>query len=189
MVQTRSDAWTPAVGSSSGPLFNSRTDELPAMTMQAPAPMFFLVFASVAAHAAALPIEATPPPEPVPEIPPIAGVDGAADAVDEPARPPRHINRIELIIDSLPRHQLSQPIPIVMESLGDQVFTAAIPELNIATTGNTVGEALLFMKEQIETVYDDLGRRNDCSDEQQRMLGFLKNYIGRNNRKSGWFLR
>jgi hypothetical protein len=41
------------------------------------------------------------------------------------------------------------PIPVLIECLGDKVFVAEAPDLNISTTGNSVGAAFLLLKEQI----------------------------------------
>lgn len=207
MVETRSDAWTPTTGGSSGAIFRSRTDEVLPRTMQVPAPMFVLAFASAtsgflgsatvepapaapqrlpleprAAIAAERPPEpGAPPPDPddMPQTP-LAG---------ETAQAPNRADRIELIIDSLHRHQLIAPIPVTVDALGDKVYTATVLDLDITATGHSVGEALLLLKEQIVTVYEDLTRAADLNGEQRRTLGFLQDYIARNPRRPGWGYR
>jgi|SRR5579884_486260 len=215
MAQTRSDGWTPTFGASAGPILRTRTDEIPSREMQVPVPMFMLAFASAsgfppapAPASVARPAALPPPP---PEQPAEAVSDDALpepaeaeatgeesepaptaaaephEAAEPPPAPAPGANRIELIIDSLPRHQLTEPLPVTIESLGDQVFTASIGDLGLATTGNTVGEALLLMKEQIVSLYEELTRRPPADAAQHRTLEFLQHYIGRGSRKQGWY--
>jgi hypothetical protein len=49
------------------------------------------------------------------------------------------VERIELAIDSIQGYDLIKPIPVLIESLGDKVFVAEAPDLNLSTTGNSVG--------------------------------------------------
>lgn len=104
---------------------------------------------------------------------------------------PRHSNKIELIIDSLPRYHLVKPIQVLINSLGDQVFTAKVQDLNIATTGSTVGEALLSLKEQIESIYEDLNKTPPWDDDHRRLAKFFDNHISmeRHAIKPSWYHR
>lgn len=116
---------------------------------------------------------------------------------DQPPEPPRaesgkrapNSNRIELIIDSLPSHPLSEPIPVVIDPLGDAMFTASMRDLEIAATGNSIGEALLFLKEQIDSTFNDLSRRaSHLTHDQKTTLQMLHTYIApQAPTKSRWF--
>jgi hypothetical protein len=73
---------------------------------------------------------------------------GPADsppAVDHPKPPPR-ADKVELTIDSLPNYESLKPIRVVVESLGDKVFVAEAPDLNVSTSGNSIGGALILLK-------------------------------------------
>ena len=94
---------------------------------------------------------------------------------DNPA--PKHPHRIELSIDSLPNYMLIEPIPVAIDPIGDNAFTAWIHNLDTNATGQSVVEALLMLKERIELVYDDLNRRAHLSNEQKTTLQMLHTYI------------
>ena len=49
--------------------------------------------------------------------------------------------------------------------------------LDIHTTGNSIGETLVLLKEQIEFVYGDLSRRTNLSADQKTMMRMLHTYI------------
>ncbi|HXP02520.1 MAG TPA: hypothetical protein VN808_00255 [Stellaceae bacterium] len=133
--------------------------------------------------------EAVPPPE----------LDAVKSGEPEPAEPepalpatepepaePAHPHRLEMTIDSLPHHDLTEPIPIHIDPLGDTVFTASVSNLDISATGNSIGEALVLLKEQIEFVYGDLSRRAKRSPDQTAMLQMLHTYIAPNGTKPSW---
>jgi len=103
-----------------------------------------------------------------------------------PAAKPAPSNRLEMTIDSLPHHDLTAPIPIYIDPLGDAVFTATVANLDIMATGNSIGEALLLLKEQIEFIYGDLNRRHKLSPEQTTMLKMLHTYIAPKGTKPSW---
>jgi hypothetical protein len=86
-------------------------------------------------------------------------------------------SQIDVIIDSLTNHTLTVPIPVSVEPLGDKVFTASAHDLGIHATGNSLGESLLVLKEQIEEVYNDLSKRKHLDDEQKVKLQVLQDYI------------
>ena len=99
----------------------------------------------------------------------------AAPTQDVPASP-RQGDSIDLIIDKLPRHNLVKPIPVTIAPLGDRVFVASTPDLDITVTGNSLSDALLLLKQQLESTYESL-RKNASTKEQERQLQRLRGYI------------
>ena len=102
-------------------------------------------------------------------------------------------HRIELIIDSLTRHELIEPIPVTVESLGDTVFTATVHSLNLTGTGNTLGDALIIVKDQLEILYEKLSKTTNLDDDEKKYLKYLQSHIkntpsdsGRHSRRSLW---
>jgi hypothetical protein len=102
-------------------------------------------------------------------------------------------HRIELIIDSLTRHELIEPIPVTVESLGDTVFTATVHSLNLTGTGNTLGDALIIVKDQLEILYERLSKTSSLDDDEKKYLKYLQSHIknvpsdsGRHSRRSLW---
>lgn len=109
---------------------------------------------------------------------PVAEPPKAVPRPEGELRAPPSTNAIELIIDSLPHYELTESIPVTIDPLGDAVFTAAVRNLDITATGNSIGEALLLLKEQIEFTYDDLSRRlPQLGYDQRTMLQMLQTYI------------
>ncbi len=114
------------------------------------------------------------------------------EEVPEESSPPTRIglvsnNRIELIIDSLPNHELIESIPIAIDALGDSVFTASMRNVDIAATGNSVGEALLLLKEHIAATFDELNRQlSHLTQDQKTTLQMLHTYIAPVHKKSRW---
>src|ERR1700758_802780 len=51
---------------------------------------------------------------------------------EPPARPAPRNQSVPLVIDSLQNYELVKPIPVVVESLGDKIFTADAPDLNLS---------------------------------------------------------
>lgn len=88
-----------------------------------------------------------------------------------------HPQRIELSIDSLANHLLVEPIPVAIDPVGDNAYTAWVHSLDTNATGHSVVEALLMLKERIEFVYDDLNGRQHLSAEQRLTLQMLHTYI------------
>jgi len=113
----------------------------------------------------------TPPPSAAPEnegeqAPPKEGRTPASSQGDS----------IELIIDKLPRHALVKPIPVTISPLGDRVFIASTPDLDITVTGNSLSDALLLLKQQLESTYENL--RNKASGrEEERQFKRLRDFI------------
>jgi hypothetical protein len=114
-----------------------------------------------------------------------------AEPAEPEEKPASSSHRIELIIDSLPHHELIEPIPVTIDALGDEMFTASMRDLEIAATGNSIGEALLFLKEQIESTFEDLNRRlSHLGVDQKTTLQMLHTYIPAQHApatKSRWF--
>jgi hypothetical protein len=93
--------------------------------------------------------------------------------------------KIELAIDKLPNHELIKPIPVLIESLGDKVFIAEVPGLDISITGNSMGGVLLQLKEHIANIYEGQRASNNLKPEAARQLKVLETYIGKTRRN--WF--
>lgn len=95
------------------------------------------------------------------------------------------VERIELAIDSIQGYDLIKPIPVLIESLGDKVFVAEAPDLNLSTTGNSVGAAFLMLKEQIITTYEGDRSKKGPDPQRTQQLATLEQYIGKPRRH--WF--
>jgi hypothetical protein len=191
--QVRSNQWSSSVVASSAATFSITTDDPSLSVMSAPMPALMLGLKGNSAipfnltQAAPPPIPPVPAPpvEPAPAIdqlepePPLEAAEPTPEAEAEAAAELKNnAHSIELIIDSLPNHTLIEPIPITIESLGEKVFTASVRNLDISTTGNSIGEALLVLKGQIETIYRDLSKKNQTLDAHQKtMLQMLHTYI------------
>jgi hypothetical protein len=103
----------------------------------------------------------------------------------KPAPKASQSDRIALAIDSLNNYELIKPIPVLIESLGDKVFVAESPDLNVSTTGNSVGAAFLLLKEQIITTYEGHRNKKGSDSERARQLAAFEEYIGKPRRH--WF--
>jgi hypothetical protein len=199
-IHGKSNAWTTRVSCSAGPMNRGRTDEVLTRNALVPVPIFMLGFSSSGAAltgvttgarpAPALlrpqPPQAKTPSEPSePPEGPAAAADEAAQASDRRAAP-RQSDGIDLIIDKLPRHGLVKPIPVTIAPLGDRVFVASTPDLDVTVTGNSLSDALLLLKQQLETTYEAL-RDKASTKEQERQLSRLRAYIQDNrSAKPGW---
>ena len=95
---------------------------------------------------------------------------------DRQASPSGQGDGIDLIIDKLPRHALVKPIPVTISPLGDRVFIASTPDLDITVTGNSLSDALLLLKQQLESTYENL-RGKASGREEERQLKRLRDYI------------
>jgi|GEM_PF-2752812 hypothetical protein len=111
---------------------------------------------------------------------PSQGEPTIAAAAVRPAKP----SRIEMTIDSLPNYDLLQPIPVVIEALGERLFSAEAPDLEISTTGASIGGSFLQLKEQIAATYEQCRQKSTLSPERLHQLGLFQAYIGR--AKRGW---
>lgn len=108
----------------------------------------------------------------------------ARPPMKEPA--PEYPNRIEMSIDSLPHHYLIEPIPVAIDPVGDEAFTAWVRNLDTSATGHSVGEALVLLKERIEFVYDDLNGRTQLTPEERITLQMLHTYITPPSQRPDW---
>jgi len=195
----KSDSWSPRSSRSSGSVHLGRTDEALPRSSLVPVPIFVVGFRSTGSLSSGasnpLPrplVEAQGPPSLPKERAPsehprenpasaAAAADVGSEAVptqDRPA-PPRQGDSIDLIIDKLPRHALVKPIPVTISPLGDRVFIASTPDLDITVTGNSLSDALLLLKQQLESTYESL-RGKASTREQERQLRRLHEYIREN---------
>jgi len=110
------------------------------------------------------------------EPPPTAPDNGSEPAPPKERPAPGQGDSIELIIDKLPRHALVKPIPVTISPLGDRVFIASTPDLDITVTGNSLSDALLLLKQQLESTYEGL-RGRATSREEERQLKRLREFI------------
>jgi hypothetical protein len=109
----------------------------------------------------------------------------AGSATPEPSPKPSRAEKIELAIDSLPDYEVLKPIPVLVESLGDKVFVAEAPDLNLSTSGNSVGAAFLTLKEHIAATYEGYRSRKGVDPERARQLALMDKYIVKTKRH--WF--
>ena len=112
---------------------------------------------------------------------PSGSVEATAPVIGQP-KPPTRTEKVELTIDSLQNYELFKPIRVVVESLGDKVFVAEAPELNVSTTGNSVGGALILLKDHISTVYEGYTSKKNLDAERTRQFKVFETYIGRPRR-------
>jgi hypothetical protein len=106
--------------------------------------------------------------------------DAASEAPQTQDRPeaPKQGDSIDLIIDKLPHHRLVKPVPVSISPLGDRVFIASAPDIDITVTGNSLSEALLLLKQHLESSYDNLRKGGSANKkEQERQLQRLRAYI------------
>jgi hypothetical protein len=193
----KSNSWEPRVSGSSGSVYLCRTDEALPRTSLVPIPVLIVGFKStgVALTGVKNPIrppriaeQAGPPPtaESTPSGEPGERSEPSATAPDNSSEPAQTKDRrastsgqgdgIDLIIDKLPRHALVKPIPVTISPLGDRVFIASTPDLDITVTGNSLSDALLLLKQQLESTYENL-RGKAAGREEERQLKRLRDYI------------
>jgi predicted RNase H-like HicB family nuclease len=202
-----SSAWTPSVFVSSGsPLkakasvLQTRAENIFAIAVPAPAAVISSnrIAASrltsnrrqrsqwLEAQSSVSVVEPVRAPRPPPQQTGTGTPDFVAKAASAEALPkPSRTERIELAIDSLQNYDLIKPIPVLIESLGDKVFVAEAPDLNVSTTGNSVGAAFLLLKDHIITTYEGYRSKKGLDSERTRQLGIFDKYIGKAKRH--WF--
>ena len=84
------------------------------------------------------------------------------------------------LIDRLFDRSLQTPIPVVIECEQDSRFVAEIPDLNMAMSGDSVGDALAALKEYVEMSIESFREeRDDLGPEPTRQLEALEAYIGK----------
>ena len=98
---------------------------------------------------------------------------------------PARLGKIELAIDSLTNYDLLKPITVFIEPLGDTVFVAEAPDLNLSTTGSSVGAAFLLLKEQVITTYEGYRNKKGADADRARQLAAFEQYVGKPRRH--WF--
>ena len=103
--------------------------------------------------------------------------------IETASKSARMERRLELAIDSLHNYDLLRPIPVLIESLGDKVFVAEAHDLNISTTGNSVGAAFILLKEQIVNIYEGLQNKKGPDADRERQLAVFGQYIGNPRRR------
>jgi hypothetical protein len=207
--RTRSDEWRSSITTCSAAAASTVTEDPYASTVTAPLPT--LVVRLGGGVGAGFVLAQAAPPEPdrlaqprLPAVlaqpehlraPPEMSAPPAPQEEEAPENSPSHNNRIglvsnnriELIIDSLPNHELVESIPIAIDALGDSVFTASMRNVDIAATGNSVGEALLLLKEHIAATFDELNRQlSHLTQDQKTTLQLLHTYIAPLHKKSRW---
>jgi len=192
----KSNSWEPRVSGSSGSVYLGRTDEALPRTSLVPIPVLIVGFKSTGIALTGVKNPVRPPqlveqagPPPTEEAitnerggrsePPQTASDNGSEPAqtkDRQASPSGQGDGIDLIIDKLPRHALVKPIPVTISPLGDRVFIASTPDLDITVTGNSLSDALLLLKQQLESTYESL--RNKASGrEEERQLKRLRDYI------------
>ena len=193
----KSNSWDPRVSGSCGTIHLGRTDEVLPRTSLVPIPVLVVGFKStgIALTGVKNPVrppqlveQAGPPPaeestssgEPGgrSESPTTVPDNGSepAQTKDRQASTSGQGDSIDLIIDKLPRHALVKPIPVTISPLGDRVFIASTPDLDITVTGNSLSDALLLLKQQLESTYENL-RGKASGREEERQLKRLRDYI------------
>jgi hypothetical protein len=133
------------------------------------------------------------PSEPAAALSEVPDVNEPPKPFKPKLQPPVEAHRVELIIDSLAKHELIETIPVTVEALGDKVFTATVHALNLAGTGNTIGDALIIVKDQIDVLYNELTNTSKIDEDGKKYLKYLQSHIkisssgdSRSPRKSLW---
>jgi hypothetical protein len=112
------------------------------------------------------------PPAEIQAIEPIL-----APEAQVPSQSNTEIPKISLSIDSLPRLQLIETIPVTVVQLGEKLFTATVDALSLSGTGNTLSDALVTVKEEIEVLHERLSRSTGLDDDEKRYLQYLQSHI------------
>lgn len=84
---------------------------------------------------------------------------------------------IELTIDSLSHLELTQAITVMVNPLGERIFTATVDALSLSSTGETLTDALIGVKEQIEQLYEKLTKITEPDEIQKDQLNYLRSHI------------
>jgi hypothetical protein len=180
--RTRSNSWHSSQTPVSTTITAISTDDPLLSVLTAPVGTLHLVFGGTANGAITL-ASALAPKAPAPPYPPSHTVKplpvsaASHDCIDQRAEAAAHPQRIELSIDSLPSYLLIEPIPVIIDPVGDAAYTAWVRNLDANATGQSVFEALLMLKERIASVYEELNGRTHLTSEQRATLQMLHTYI------------
>jgi hypothetical protein len=101
----------------------------------------------------------------------------SAERIETKPKPGADHPPIELTIDSLPHLQLIHAIPVTVNPLGEKLFTATVEALNLSGTGDTLSDALIVAKEQIELTYHRLIKLTGPDELEEYHLQYLKSCI------------
>jgi hypothetical protein len=180
--RTRPNNWHSSQTPISTTITAISTDDPLLSFLTAPLGTLHLVFGGAANGAITL-ASALAPKTPEPSYPPNRNdkprplSPASDDPIDHLAETAAHPHRIELSIESLPNYLLIEPIPVVIDPVGDAAYTAWVRNLDTNATGQSVVEALLMLKERIAFVYEDLNSRAHVTGEQRATLQMLHTYI------------
>jgi hypothetical protein len=174
-LPTRPTAWQSSLAASPAVTLSTSTDDPLLSTTTAPTATLVIVFGGKSTA----PFVAPRAPSPALSFTKWHPRQSAEEI--EPAAP-----TTELIIDSLPHHQLIEPIPVTIDLVGDALCTATVHNLDISATGSSIGDALLLLKAQVEFVYDGLSGRRHLSSDQKTVLQTLHTYIAAQPAKLEW---
>lgn len=176
--RTRPGVWHSSATPISATIVTASTDDALASIRTLPAPTLSLTFGGTA-HGELTLIRAERARK-IAALSPSGGSGKAGAAyrpVDREYPVVEYPQRIELSIDSLANHLLIEPIPVAIDPVGDNAYTAWVYNLDTNATGQSVVEALLLLKERIEFVYEDLNSRKQLTAEQKVTLQMLHTYI------------
>lgn len=182
----KSNSWTSRVSCSAGSIQRGRSDDTPARNALVPMPIFVLGFKSTGAALSGVSsppapqraISPNPPADVAPRPAAQSNPSGEVGHAEDRPGSAKQGDSIDLIIDKLPHHRLVKPVPVSISPLGDRVFIASAPDLEITVTGNSLSDALLLLKQHLETSYDNLRKGGSAHNkEQERQLQRLRAYI------------
>ena len=120
--------------------------------------------------------EGTAERNPSPSSEPAAQTPLWAEALEQPpadAAAPK----IHLSIDSLPHLQLIEAFPVTVAQMGDKLYTATTDVLGLSGTSATLTEALVTVKEEIETLYERLIKSTQLDADEKRDLQYLQAHV------------
>ena len=92
-------------------------------------------------------------------------------------------DEINLSIDRLAHYEIKKPIPVRIECIDHNEFLAEVSDANIAMTGDSIGDALTMLKENIEAIFERYESKERLGTEASHQLRFLEAHIGTESRK------
>jgi len=108
-----------------------------------------------------------------------------APEAEVPSQSKTETPKIYLSIDSLPHLQLIEAIPVTVVELGDKLFTATVDALTLSATGDTLSDALVTVKEEIEVLHERLSKSRELDDDEKRYLQYLQSHIKSSEQSRG----